>query len=281
MRALPSIHPPSRRRSFPSSLQAESSKDGAAAQVTPQITLSASFATLADALIVASQACRTFANVSGHDQDPAALAAVIAGIKASGISLGGLGATPGRKGPAPKTAEQEARADKKRKRAEKKAAKDPNAPKRPASAYLMYQNEVREHYKDLHPKVAYQEVLKLIGDSWKTLAEDQKKVYLDRASDSMDEYKKEAEGYKQDPTAVRPFSSSRPPLPPPFPYLSSHFSPTFSSSPFHLSFLVSFWFPSHLHPQLTASLSSLVFAPSFSSGRNPSRHGRHQRRRRG
>jgi len=46
----------------------------------------------------------------------------------------------------------------------------------------MYQNEVRDHFKTEHEGLAYQEVLKLIGESWKILDEDAKKVSFFRSS---------------------------------------------------------------------------------------------------
>lgn len=136
------------------------------------LQLHQAFHQLADSLIVASQACRNFAN---NENDPSALAQVIASIAASGLPFGSAAPGAGKKG-AVKTPEQEAKAEKKRKRAEKKANKDPNAPKRPASAYLMYQNEVRDQFKSSNPEVPYQDVLKMIGDSWKNLAEPLRKV---------------------------------------------------------------------------------------------------------
>ena len=125
------------------------------------------FAALGNFFKIQSEACLAFAGEGGNGQDVKALADLIAGLQASGVALGG---TPsGKKGP-PKTAEQQERADKKRKRADKLALKDPNAPKRPASAYLMYQNECREEVKKSMPKEApYQDTLKKIGEMWKEL----------------------------------------------------------------------------------------------------------------
>src|ERR1700744_1223987 len=62
---------------------------------------------------------------------------------------------------------------KKRKRREKK---DPNEPKRPTSAYLLFQNEVRKYYVDKHPGKTYTEVLNEISKSWKGLSEEKKDV---------------------------------------------------------------------------------------------------------
>lgn len=63
---------------------------------------------------------------------------------------------------------------KKRKRTTK--PKDPNAPKRPASSYIMFQNEVRKAIKELHPDVPNAEIMSMIADQWKQMTDEQKQV---------------------------------------------------------------------------------------------------------
>lgn len=66
---------------------------------------------------------------------------------------------------------------KKRKREKKaKKIKDPNAPKRPASAYLEFQNAVRAQFREADPNLAYSEVLRKIADTWSHMSADDKKV---------------------------------------------------------------------------------------------------------
>lgn len=64
---------------------------------------------------------------------------------------------------------------KKRGRKEKKE-KDPNAPKRPPSAYIEYQNSVREDFRKQYSDLPYSEVLKKIGLVWQGMTEAEKKV---------------------------------------------------------------------------------------------------------
>ncbi|KAJ6931699.1 hypothetical protein NC652_015014 [Populus alba x Populus x berolinensis] len=53
-----------------------------------------------------------------------------------------------------------------------KAAKDPNKPKRPASAFFVFMEEFREQYKREHPKnKSVAAVGKAGGDKWKSLSE--------------------------------------------------------------------------------------------------------------
>ncbi|GAA5903199.1 hypothetical protein JCM8208_002235 [Rhodotorula glutinis] len=63
---------------------------------------------------------------------------------------------------------------KKRRSTKEKKVKDPNAPKRPASAYLEYQNSCRESFRQQYPDDTYAEVLKKIGQSWQNLSDAEK-----------------------------------------------------------------------------------------------------------
>ncbi|KAJ7047878.1 hypothetical protein C8F04DRAFT_25020 [Mycena alexandri] len=74
----------------------------------------------------------------------------------------------------------------KRKRVTKK--KDPNAPKRPASSYLMFQNDVRKELKESGTSLTNTEVLAMVKDRWQTMTEDQKAVYIDRLAKERERY---------------------------------------------------------------------------------------------
>ncbi|KAL5530756.1 hypothetical protein ACEPAF_7014 [Sanghuangporus sanghuang] len=60
-----------------------------------------------------------------------------------------------------------------------KKERDPNMPKRPPSAYLIFQNEVREEMKKLYPDLPYIEVLSKISERWSNMTGEQKKMYID------------------------------------------------------------------------------------------------------
>ncbi|KAL5508562.1 hypothetical protein ACEPAH_6181 [Sanghuangporus vaninii] len=60
-----------------------------------------------------------------------------------------------------------------------KKERDPNMPKRPPSAYLLFQNEVREEMKKLYPDLPYIEVLNKISERWSNMNGEQKKMYID------------------------------------------------------------------------------------------------------
>ena len=62
------------------------------------------------------------------------------------------------------------------KRKRKTKPKDPNAPKRPPSSYLMFQNDVRQKIKAEHPNLPNNELLLLISKAWNDMPKEQKDV---------------------------------------------------------------------------------------------------------
>lgn len=74
--------------------------------------------------------------------------------------------------------------------------KDPNAPKRPASSYLLYQNDVRKEIKEKFPEMSNTELLNLIKTNWATMPEAQKAVYSDRMTKEKERYNAEKTAYE-------------------------------------------------------------------------------------
>jgi len=91
--------------------------------------------------------------------------------------------------------EAEAEGGAKKKRKSKKKEVDPNAPKRPPSAYIVYQNEVRADVRAQHPDLKYPEILTLIGDNWKGLGEEGQAKYKEKAIKAMDNWKSDTLEY--------------------------------------------------------------------------------------
>lgn len=58
----------------------------------------------------------------------------------------------------------------------KREPKDPNAPKRPPSSYIMFQNEIRKELKEQHPNITNSELLVKIGKLWGELSTEDKSV---------------------------------------------------------------------------------------------------------
>ncbi|GMI82427.1 high mobility group B2, NUCLEOSOME/CHROMATIN ASSEMBLY FACTOR GROUP D 02 [Hibiscus trionum] len=79
-----------------------------------------------------------------------------------------------------------------------KAAKDPNKPKRPASAFFVFMEEFRESYKKEHPKnKSVAAVGKAGGDKWKSLSADEKAPYIAKAEKRKVEYEKNMKAYNK------------------------------------------------------------------------------------
>ena len=65
---------------------------------------------------------------------------------------------------------------KKKKRGSVKKPKDPNAPKRPASSYIFFQNEIRSQLKSKHPNMTQHELLNHISKQWSEMTPPQRDV---------------------------------------------------------------------------------------------------------
>merc|ERR1712098_177190 len=66
--------------------------------------------------------------------------------------------------------------------------KDPNAPKRPASAYFLYVAEVRQDVVEELGKSDIAAVGKKMGEMWRDLSEEEKSKYIETANELKAEY---------------------------------------------------------------------------------------------
>ncbi|CAM6011215.1 unnamed protein product [Sphagnum balticum] len=79
-----------------------------------------------------------------------------------------------------------------------KAAKDPNAPKRPPTAFFLFLNEFRKTFKEEHPDVkGVTMVGKAGGEKWKDMSDAEKAPYINKATQKKSEYVKTLAAYKQ------------------------------------------------------------------------------------
>merc|ERR1719251_525483 len=88
-----------------------------------------------------------------------------------------------------------------------KPIKDPNAPKKPLSAYFLFSQEERLKVKAENPDYSITEVAKELGKRWATLNPDIKTVYEQRYQDARRVYETEMNTYKpkkkKDPNAPK------------------------------------------------------------------------------
>ena len=90
------------------------------------------------------------------------------------------------------------------KRANKKTKKDPNAPKRPMGAYMLWlqqnrQNIVDQYCSDLHGREKVTAVTRKAGELWKLLNDEEKSPFVEQADALRTEYQSKMKEYTPDP----------------------------------------------------------------------------------
>lgn len=78
-----------------------------------------------------------------------------------------------------------------------KSQKDPNAPKRPLSTFFLFSQDERPKIKKDNPSLSVADIAKLIGERWRTISEDRKRHYEEKARQEKERYDREIAEYKQ------------------------------------------------------------------------------------
>ncbi|XP_040282097.1 high mobility group protein B1 [Bufo bufo] len=78
----------------------------------------------------------------------------------------------------------------------KKKFKDPNAPKRPPSAFFLFCSEFRPKIKGEHPGLTIGDVAKKLGEMWNNTSSEDKVPYEKKASKLKEKYKKDMTSYR-------------------------------------------------------------------------------------
>ncbi|XP_068639957.1 HMG1/2-like protein [Aristolochia californica] len=79
-----------------------------------------------------------------------------------------------------------------------KIGKDPNKPKRPASAFFVFMEEFRKSFKEKNPNNKSVSVVgKAGGDKWKSMTEADKAPYVAKAAKRKTEYNKNMAAYNK------------------------------------------------------------------------------------
>jgi len=84
------------------------------------------------------------------------------------------------------------------------AVKDPNAPKRPLSAFMFFCKDWRERVKSENPEASFADQGKLLGAKWKELDNEEKKPYAKAAAADKERYEVAKEKYKTNDSAEAP-----------------------------------------------------------------------------
>ncbi|KAF1802449.1 high mobility group box domain-containing protein [Mucor lusitanicus] len=103
----------------------------------------------------------------------------------------------------------------------KKVEKDPNAPKRNLSSYMLYSQSVRPDVVKQNPTVRPVDIAKIIGEKWNALSDKEKQPFIKAAEKEKARYDKETKTYKAtlgEPTESTPTKrKAEQPLPEPVP----------------------------------------------------------------
>uniref|UniRef100_A0A0B6ZPQ2 HMG box domain-containing protein n=2 Tax=Arion vulgaris TaxID=1028688 RepID=A0A0B6ZPQ2_9EUPU len=82
--------------------------------------------------------------------------------------------------------------------------KDPNAPKKPANAFLMFCTTQRtvlqeEYFKEHKEEIAHHELTKSLAQQWNALVPEEKRVYYEMYEREKERYEREMRNYKPKP----------------------------------------------------------------------------------
>lgn len=77
--------------------------------------------------------------------------------------------------------------------------RDPNAPKRPPTAFFVFMEDFRKQLKEANPDAkAGKEVAKEGGEKWRSLSDEEKKPFIDKAAELKVEYEKAIAAYNEE-----------------------------------------------------------------------------------
>ncbi len=62
------------------------------------------------------------------------------------------------------------------------------APKRPATAFVMFSNQHRQEVKEANPQLSMVEIAKKLGEMWRNMEGDVRKEWEDKATNAKDNY---------------------------------------------------------------------------------------------
>ncbi|KAI8895872.1 high mobility group box domain-containing protein [Globomyces pollinis-pini] len=86
--------------------------------------------------------------------------------------------------------------EKERKKPAARAKKDPNAPKKGLSAFMIYSQENRARIKKENPDATFGQMGKLLGAAWKSLSDDDREEYVEKAAKDKERYETEMAAFR-------------------------------------------------------------------------------------
>ncbi|TFK64897.1 HMG-box [Pluteus cervinus] len=153
------------------------------------LQLAATLSAAADSLRNCANVAEAFANIL---RQTTATGAASSSVQGASNHL----ATPAAKAGKRKAGAIEDGTEEGGKRKRKRQPKDPNAPKRPASSYIIFQNEVRKSMKESHPDVTNTELVALISKQWSEMSEEDKSIYNQAMASAKERYSLDKKAYE-------------------------------------------------------------------------------------
>lgn len=88
-----------------------------------------------------------------------------------------------------------------------RAKKNPLAPKRPMSAFLMYAQKMRRVLQDQNPAMPNADISRLLGETWRNADLEEKQPFLDREEGERKIYRAKMDSWKNDQKLAKLFKS--------------------------------------------------------------------------
>ncbi len=85
--------------------------------------------------------------------------------------------------------------DGKKKKKPTKQKKDPNAPKKPMSAYMLFSNHIRATVKDDNPDLKFGDIARAVSEKYKKFTDKDKAHWAVKAEEDKKRYKQEMAAY--------------------------------------------------------------------------------------
>jgi len=108
------------------------------------------------------------------------------------MSLGTVHAGSKRHG----TEEEDIEGAPKKRRTTTRKAKDPDAPKRAASSYIFYQNDLRQELRKQHPELSSAEIMARVSKQWAEMTPEQKAPYERLQAEAKQKWETEKRAYE-------------------------------------------------------------------------------------
>mmetsp|Transcript_31794 Transcript_31794/g.48763 ORF Transcript_31794/g.48763 Transcript_31794/m.48763 type:complete len:590 (+) Transcript_31794:25-1794(+) len=86
----------------------------------------------------------------------------------------------------------------------KRQQKDPNAPKRPMSAFIAYSVKKRSTVREEHPEASSSEIARILSNMWKAAPESERQFYIDEEYRLRQTYKAEMKKWNEDFVPANP-----------------------------------------------------------------------------